>query len=389
MTKRICLLGATGSIGESTLSLIRQHPDKYQLVAASAHSNVAKMADIAAEFQPSYVAMADQKAAAQLKAKTGQGCQVGAGEEALCAIAALDDVDVVVAAIVGTAGLPSALAAAKAGKTILLANKESLVVSGEFFMKAVKEGGATLLPVDSEHNAIFQCLPNAQSAPYQKSGVSEILLTASGGPFRGKARSDLESVTPEQAVAHPNWNMGKKISVDSATLMNKGLELIEACWLFDVSPEKIDVVVHPQSVIHSMVRYEDGSVLAQLGSPDMRIPIAYGLAWPERIESGAKPLDLAEIATLNFEKPDHDVFPCLSLAKQAFSSGNAGSAVLNAANEATVNAFLEKQIGFLDIPRLNEIALERFAPVSVSSVNDLYLLDSDVRAYVKEQINLC
>lgn len=351
--KHLTVLGATGSIGVSTLDVVRRHSDKYQVFALSCARNIQQLAKQIKEFQPRYAVVSEPDAAEQLQALLGESfTEVLAGSAALEFIAAHEQTDMVMAAIVGAAGLLPTLAAAKAGKRVLLANKESLVMAGPLFMQAIKEGGATLLPIDSEHNAIFQSLPHNYSSDLEQHGVCKILLTASGGPFRGYSLAALSEVTPAQAVAHPNWSMGQKISVDSATLMNKGLELIEACFLFNCTPEQVQIVVHPQSVIHSMVQYCDGSVLAQLGQPDMRTPIAYGMAWPERINSGVQNLDLFEIAKLEFEPADEQTFACLALAKQAIAVGGTMPAVLNAANEVAVAAFLAEQIGFTDIPML-------------------------------------
>jgi len=345
MIQTLTVLGASGSIGQSTLDVVRRHPDRYRIFALSAARSVARMRDDIVEFSPRFAVMTEAQAAADLQAALPDHCttEVLAGSEALSMIAAHNDVDAVMAAIVGAAGLLPTLAAAEAGKRVLLANKESLVMAGPLFMQAVRTGGATLLPIDSEHNAIFQALPHNYDGDFAAHGISKILLTASGGPFRGCSAAELEKVTPAQAVAHPNWSMGQKISVDSATLMNKGLELIEACFLFNCAPDDIQVVVHPQSVIHSMVQYCDGSVIAQLGQPDMRTPIAYGLAWPQRIDAGVQSLDLFSIARLDFTPPDETTFPCLALAKQAFNAGGTMPAVLNAANEIAVEAFLRNK----------------------------------------------
>lgn len=354
MKQWLTVLGATGSIGCSTLEVIRLHPEKFGVFALSAANNVERLVEQVIEFQPRYAVMVETTKAAELKLQLpgNHPTEVLSGNEALEMIAAHADVQVVMAAIVGAAGLLPTLAAAKAGKRVLLANKESLVMAGPLFMQAIKEGGATLLPIDSEHNAIFQSLPHDYKGNMAAQGIKKILLTASGGPFLGFSTSQLSQVTPAQAVAHPNWSMGQKISVDSATLMNKGLELIEACFLFNCTPEQVQVVVHKQSVIHSMVQYCDGSVIAQLGQPDMRTPIAYGLAWPERINAGVQPLDLFAIASLDFERPDEETFPCLRLAGEAFKIGGTMPAVLNAANEIAVAAFLQEQIRFSDIPLL-------------------------------------
>lgn len=349
--KALTILGSTGSIGMSTLDVVQRHPERFKVFALTAHCKVDTMLAQCLAYKPCYAVMLNEQAAEQLahRLKAAESeTEVLAGQEALAQVAAHPATDYVMAAIVGAAGLLPSLAAARAGKRVLLANKEALVMSGQLFMDAIRTSKAELLPIDSEHNAIFQCLPSQGG----KQGVERILLTASGGPFRQRPLADLYTVTPEQAVAHPNWSMGQKISVDSATLMNKGLEVIEASWLFASSLEQIEVVVHPQSTVHSMVAYTDGSVLAQLGNPDMRTPIAYALAWPERLESGVAPLDLVAIARLDFEKPDLTRFPCLSLAYEAHARGGFATIALNAANEMAVQAFLERRIGFMDIPRL-------------------------------------
>jgi 1-deoxy-D-xylulose-5-phosphate reductoisomerase len=349
--KALTILGSTGSIGMSTLDVVQRHPERFKVFALTAHCKVDTMLAQCLAYKPRYAVMLNEQAAEQLahRLKVAESeTEVLAGQEALAQVAAHPATDYVMAAIVGAAGLLPSLAAARAGKRVLLANKEALVMSGQLFMDAIRTSKAELLPIDSEHNAIFQCLPSQGG----KQGVERILLTASGGPFRQRPLADLYTVTPEQAVAHPNWSMGQKISVDSATLMNKGLEVIEASWLFASSLEQIEVVVHPQSTVHSMVAYTDGSVLAQLGNPDMRTPIAYALAWPERLESGVAPLDLVAIARLDFEKPDLTRFPCLSLAYEAHARGGFATIALNAANEMAVQAFLERRIGFMDIPRL-------------------------------------
>lgn len=349
--KTLTILGSTGSIGMSTLDVVQRHPERFKVFALTAHCKVDAMLAQCLAYKPRYAVMLNEQAAEQLahRLKAAESeTEVLVGQEALAQVAAHPATDYVMAAIVGAAGLLPSLAAARAGKRVLLANKEALVMSGQLFMDAIHTSKAELLPIDSEHNAIFQCLPSQGG----KQGVERILLTASGGPFRQRPLADLYTVTPEQAVAHPNWSMGQKISVDSATLMNKGLEVIEASWLFASSLEQIEVVVHPQSTVHSMVAYTDGSVLAQLGNPDMRTPIAYALAWPERLESGVAPLDLVAIARLDFEKPDLTRFPCLSLAYEAHARGGFATIALNAANEMAVQAFLERRIGFMDIPRL-------------------------------------
>jgi 1-deoxy-D-xylulose-5-phosphate reductoisomerase len=390
--QQLTILGATGSIGLSTLDVVSRHPDQFQVFALSAHTNVDKLAELCSQFQPKVAVVADvdgQKRLLSILAEQNiSDIEVLYGHDALCAIASHSDVDIVMAAIVGAAGLLPNLAAANAGKRVLLANKESLVMSGELFMAAVKESGSVLLPIDSEHNAIFQCLPHSlnsakAAADIQLSsnhlGIHQILLTASGGPFRKFSYSQLEKVTPAQAVAHPNWSMGQKISVDSATLMNKGLEFIEACWLFGCKADDIQVVVHPESVIHSMVSYTDGSVIAQLGNPDMRTPIAYGMAWPERIDSGVKPLNLFEVAQLNFEAPDLERFPCLALAKQAFVAGGAAPAILNAANEVAVDAFLNERIAFTDIPKIVDGTLQKLGSQRADGIDAVLSADQSAR----------
>jgi 1-deoxy-D-xylulose-5-phosphate reductoisomerase len=351
----LTILGSTGSIGVSTLDVVARHPDRYRVHALSAHTRVAELAAQCRRFSPRVAVVGSEAAAAELRAllaADGAATEVAWGEDALCAIASSDECDTVMAAIVGAAGLAPALAAARAGKKVLLANKEALVMSGQLFMDAVAASGATLLPIDSEHNAIFQCLPHDYARAPQAHGIAKILLTASGGPFLNRAVDTLDAVTPEEAVAHPNWVMGRKISVDSATMMNKGLEVIEAHWLFGASAEQIEVVIHPQSVIHSMVSYVDGSVLAQLGNPDMRTPIAHALAYPERIASGVAPLDLTALAQLRFLRPDFQRFPCLRLAYDALRAGGSAPALLNAANEVAVEAFLAGRIGFRMIDQL-------------------------------------
>ncbi len=350
--QRITVLGSTGSIGKSTLDVIAKHPERYRVYALTAHTSKEALLAQCKVHRP-VVAVLDHPADAswlqQALSASGLSIEVLAGPEALCRVSREACVDTVMAAIVGAAGLLPALAAAESGKRVLLANKEALVMSGALFMDAVARSGATLLPIDSEHNAIYQCLPLDHRGGLRQHGVRQLLLTASGGPFRGWSSESIAKVTPEQACNHPNWSMGRKISVDSATLMNKGLELIEACWLFDATPDQIQVVVHPQSVIHSMVAYDDGSVIAQLGNPDMRTPIAYGLSWPERIDAGVETLDLFQVARLDFEAPDESRFPCLRLAREAMLMGGAAPAILNAANEVAVDAFLDNRLGFSEI----------------------------------------
>lgn len=380
--KGITILGATGSIGVSTLDVLSRHPDHYHVVALTANTNVEKMAQQCLEVIPNYAVMANENSAEQLEAKLkgtpAEIVSILSGTTALEYVASLDNVDYVMAAIVGAAGLVPTLAAAEAGKRVLLANKEALVMSGQLFMNAIEDHHATLLPIDSEHNAIFQCMPTGEN---KLASVEKILLTGSGGPFRTRDLTTFKDITPEQAVAHPNWDMGKKISVDSATMMNKGLEVIEACWLFDVDHDRIQVVIHPQSTIHSMVSYHDGSVLAQLGQPDMRTPIAYSLAWPERIASGVESLDLFEVAHLSFEKPDFDRFPCLRLAYEAHKIGGYASIALNAANEIAVDAFLNQQIAFTDIPLIIEHSLEKAPSGTPSILNDILVQDSVSREH--------
>ena len=356
MTQQVLtILGSTGSIGESTLDVVSRHPEKFRVFALAGHRQVDKLAAQCKQFRPEYAVVGDAGHAAELEKKLKQegiDTQVLYGSQALIEVASADEVSGVMCAIVGAAGLPSAVAAAQKGKTIYLANKETLVVSGALFMETACQNGATVLPIDSEHNAIFQVLPRDYTGRLNEHGINSIILTASGGPFLNTDLSTFDSITPEQAVKHPNWSMGRKISVDSASMMNKGLELIEAHWLFNCPPEKLEVVIHPQSVIHSMVRYRDGSVLAQLGNPDMRTPIAYCLGLPERIDSGVGELDFGALSALTFQKPDFDRFPCLKLAYQAMNAGGAAPCVLNAANEVAVAAFLDKRIKFTDIAKV-------------------------------------
>lgn len=371
--QRVAVLGSTGSIGVSTLDVIARHPTRFTVVALSAHSNIDRLREQCLMHRPEFVVVSLPDDAARLSADLaarGLSAQILVGEQALSQVAAHDRVDVVMAGIVGAAGLSSAIAAARAGKRILLANKEALVMSGPLFMDAVRSGGATLVPVDSEHNAIFQC----RAGDHPK-GVRKVLLTASGGPFLRASHESLRAVTPEQACAHPRWVMGRKISVDSATLMNKGLELIEACLLFDLPPEKVEVVVHPQSIVHSLVEYCDGSMLAQLGNPDMRIPIAHALGWPDRIASGVESLDIVRAGRLDFEAPDAQRFPCLSLATSVAGLGGSAPAVLNAANEVAVSAFLERRLAFTDIPRTIETVLAQHSVGSVRTLEDVLEAD--------------
>ncbi|MDR6177463.1 1-deoxy-D-xylulose-5-phosphate reductoisomerase [Pseudomonas sp. SORGH_AS 211] len=388
--QQLCVLGATGSIGASTLDVVARHPDRYRIFALSGHRRLQELADLCRRFQPVYAAVPDQASVEQL-AGLLQGVErcpeILVGEAGLEAIAAHPEVDTVMAAIVGAAGLKPTLAAVKAGKRVLLANKEALVMSGALFIEAVQASGATLLPIDSEHNAIFQCLADPATPGLARKGVRRILLTASGGPFRETLAEELIGVTPDQACAHPKWSMGRKISVDSATLMNKGLELIEACWLFEATPEQVEVVIHPQSVIHSLVDYVDGSVLAQLGNPDMRTPIAHALAWPERIDSGVSALDLFEIGRLDFERPDEERFPCLRLAREAAQAGGCMPATLNAANEVAVEAFLEGRLGFTEIPLLIESVLKGVEPGAATDLAAVFAADNTARQLAREWLS--
>ncbi|NLC10013.1 MAG: 1-deoxy-D-xylulose-5-phosphate reductoisomerase [Gammaproteobacteria bacterium] len=380
--QKITILGATGSIGASTLDVISQHPQTYQVFALTAHRQLDKLVELCQRFCPRYAVVETEQDAEVLQQQlTGLGLDTELlfGEAGLCQVASASEVDAVVSAIVGAAGLVPTLAAVKAGKKVLLANKEALVMSGALFMQAVREHGAQLLPIDSEHNAIYQCLPCNYHEGLQQVGVRRLLLTASGGPFRETALADLAKVTPAQACAHPNWSMGQKISVDSATMMNKGLELIEACWLFDAKPQQVEIVVHPQSVIHSLVDYVDGSVLAQLGNPDMRTPIAHALAWPDRIESGVSPLDLYQLARMDFYEPDLERFACLKLARDAAEQGGTAPAILNAANEVAVAGFLAGQIGFLAIAHLIETVLQQLAVQSVTNLQTVLTADQQAR----------
>ena len=379
---RLTILGATGTIGVNTLDVVTRHPDRFRVIALSGHRQVDKLAEQCRAFAPKYAVVADARTADRLRDRLGGlPVEVMHGPEALKHIATLEEIDAVMAAIVGAAGLPPTMAAVRAGKKILLANKESLVVAGRLLMDAARVSGAAVLPIDSEHNAIFQSLPADYAGDLDQAGVTSLVLTASGGPFRQLPAAQLDTVTPAQAVAHPNWVMGRKISVDSASLMNKGLEVIEARWLFNAAPARIEVVVHPQSVIHSMVRYRDGSVVAQLGTPDMRTPIAHALAYPERIDTGVAPLDFMALSNLTFERPDLERFPCLGLAFAALAGNDDAPAVLNAANEIAVEAFLNGAIRFTRIPQLIEAALCRFAGSASDSVEALLDLDREVRAY--------
>ncbi|MBH3429288.1 1-deoxy-D-xylulose-5-phosphate reductoisomerase [Pseudomonas alkylphenolica] len=388
--QRITVLGATGSIGLSTLDVIARHPDRYQVFALSGYSRLDELLALCLRHAPAFAVVPSAEAAQQLRAglsTAGSRTEVLEGEAGLCQVAAAPEVDAVMAAIVGAAGLRPTLAAVEAGKKVLLANKEALVMSGALFMQAVQRSGAVLLPIDSEHNAIFQCLPSDYARGLSQVGVRRILLTASGGPFRETPLAELAGVTPEQACAHPNWSMGRKISVDSASMMNKGLELIEACWLFDARPAQVEVVVHPQSVIHSLVDYVDGSVLAQLGNPDMRTPIANALAWPQRIDSGVAPLDLFAVARLDFQAPDEQRFPCLRLACQAAEAGNSAPAMLNAANEVAVEAFLQRRIRFPEIASMIEQVLDQEPVVAVQTLDAVFAADQRARQLAGQWLN--
>ncbi|ARU56050.1 1-deoxy-D-xylulose 5-phosphate reductoisomerase [Oleiphilus messinensis] len=378
--KKVSILGSTGSIGESTLAVIRENLEQYQVHSLVANSNLDAMYRQCLEFVPEYVLMRDTAAAQTLKALLLEArveTQVLCGDADLEALMGSSEIDYVMSAIVGAAGLKPTMAAVESGKRILLANKESLVIAGELFMSAVQQYGCELLPIDSEHNAIYQCLPISAGNPVEP--IRRILLTASGGPFRRFTADELEAVTPAQALKHPNWDMGPKITIDSASLMNKGLELIEACWLFNVSPDVVDVHIHPQSIIHSMVEYVDGSILAQMGSPDMRTPIAYGLGWPDRIESGVPSLDLFAMADLTFEKPDMERFPCLALAAQVFKRGGTAPTLLNAANEVAVGLFLENRIRFTEIPSVIDYVLDRIMVEPVESIEHIMEQDRNAR----------
>ncbi|GAA4349749.1 1-deoxy-D-xylulose-5-phosphate reductoisomerase [Kangiella taiwanensis] len=381
--ENICILGATGSIGTNTLDVIKRHPDKYQVFALTAHRNLEQLKLQCIEFQPRYAVLPDAELAQELESfiqYKGLQVEVLHGVHSLDFVASHDEVDTVMAAIVGAAGLLPTLAAAQAGKRVLLANKEALVMSGAIFMDAVNKHGATLLPIDSEHNAIFQCLPeHFVEQGIENCGIHNIVLTGSGGPFLKKDLADFAAITPDEACAHPNWDMGRKISVDSATMMNKGLELIEACWLFDVKPEQIEVVLHPQSIIHSMVRYNDGSVLAQMGNPDMRTPIAHALAFPERISAGVAPLDFMEISKLTFDRPSKERYPCLALASEAMKQGGNSPARLNAANEVAVQSFLDEKIGFTQIAEVIQHTLTSTEYAEALTLDSVLSADKEAR----------
>lgn len=387
----ISVLGSTGSIGISTLDVLRRHPERYRVVSLSAHHQVDTMFRQCLEFRPRQAVMVEPDAARRLsellRDEGGIDTEVLTGAESLEIIASAPESRVVMAAIVGAAGLLSTLAAARTGKRILLANKEALVMSGALLMNEVRRSGAKLLPIDSEHNAIFQCMPPNQRQDLAQTGVRRIVLTASGGPFRETPLDELANVTPEQACTHPNWDMGRKISVDSATMMNKGLELIEACWLFDAKPEQVEIVIHPQSVVHSMVAYHDGSVLAQLGNPDMRTPIAHALAWPERIDSGVDALDLVQVGQLTFQNPDRRRFPCLALAEAAAREGGAAAIAMNAANEVAVSAFLAGDIGFTDIPAVVGHTLSATPSSDAASIEQILASDAAARQRAGEHVD--
>ncbi|MBK5525438.1 1-deoxy-D-xylulose-5-phosphate reductoisomerase [Pseudomonas sp. TH06] len=385
--QQITVLGATGSIGLSTLDVIARHPERYQVFALSGFTRLAELLALCVRHVPQFAVVPEVAAARGLQddlRAAGLPTRVLVGEEGLCQVASAPEVDAVMAAIVGAAGLRPTLAAVEAGKKILLANKEALVMSGALFMQAVRKSGSVLLPIDSEHNAIFQCMPQDFARGLSKVGVRRILLTASGGPFRQTPMSELAHVSPDQACAHPNWSMGRKISVDSASMMNKGLELIEACWLFDAKPSQVEVVIHPQSVIHSLVDYVDGSVLAQLGNPDMRTPIANALAWPERIDSGVAPLDLFAVARLDFEAPDEERFPCLRLARQAAEAGDSAPAMLNAANEVAVAAFLDGRVRYLEIASIIEEVLSLEPVVALGDLDAVFTADARARVLAEQ-----
>lgn len=395
--QKLCILGSTGSIGKSTLDVVRLHPEKFDIVSLSAYCSVDDMFAQCLEFLPQKVVMVSSTHANELRLKLKQAqhanIEVTSGSEALEIIAQEATTDTVMAAIVGASGLLPTLAAVKAGKKVLLANKEALVTSGAIFIAAVKASGAQLLPIDSEHNAIFQCLPvNAQNKPghcdLSNDGVSKVLLTGSGGPFRTWQAEELESVTPAQACAHPNWDMGRKISVDSATMMNKGLEFIEAKWLFNLAPEDIQVVLHPQSSIHSMVQYKDGSVIAQIGNPDMRTPIAHALSFPDRIDSGVEPFDFFSAKSFDFQDVDFAKYPNLKLAIEACKSGQGACTALNAANEIAVEAFLSEKIKFTDIAKINETSVNKFVSEKVTSIEDVVALDKLVRVFAESLITM-
>ncbi|SUB32869.1 1-deoxy-D-xylulose 5-phosphate reductoisomerase [[Pasteurella] mairii] len=392
--QKIVILGSTGSIGKSTLSVIEHNPESYQVFALVGGRNVEFMFEQCVKFQPHFAALENEQAAKLLAEKlsaAGSQTQVLSGQQAICELAAHDEADQVMAAIVGAAGLLPTLSAVKAGKRVLLANKEALVTCGQIFIDAVQQYSAQLLPVDSEHNAIFQSLPpQAQEkigfCPLAELGINKIVLTGSGGPFRYTELSEFAQITPEQAVAHPNWSMGKKISVDSATMMNKGLEYIEARWLFNASADEMEVIIQPQSIIHSMVRYIDGSVIAQMGNPDMRTPIAETMAYPKRIVAGVAALDFYQLSGLTFMQPDYQRYPCLKLAIEAFAAGQYATTAMNAANEVAVEAFLNRQIGFMDIAKVNQVTVEKMTPQVISGIDDVLAVDHMAREFAKQTI---
>ncbi len=389
--KQVSILGATGSIGSSTLTVIRNNPMKYQVHSVVADRSVQKMLEICKEFQPKFVVMANADAASELQThlfSLGLATEVLVGEEAIAEIVKAPEIDLVVAAIVGAKGFLSSLSAVKAGKTILLANKESLVMGGSLFMQAVKDYGATLLPIDSEHNALFQSLPKDKQGRATLDGVSKLVLTASGGPFRNSSLADMAKIKKEDALKHPRWDMGAKVTIDSSTLMNKGLEFIEAHFLFNMPPENIDVVIHPQSIIHSLVSYQDGSLLAQLGEPDMTIPIAHALGYPERVLSGKKPVDMTQMMDLTFAKPDLERFPCLRIAKECLIKGNAYLVAMNAINEILVEAFLQDEIEYLDIPKKLEEFLSQLTVSELSSFEEIIEFDQFIRQEIIEKLKV-
>ena len=387
--KGITILGSTGTIGVNTLDVIERHADDYKIIALTANTGVDRLFEQCMQYKPEYAGLVDESSATQLAKRlkdAGSDTEVMQGVEGLETLASLPETDYVMAAIVGAAGLMPTLAAARAGKRVLLANKEALVMSGQIFMDEINNNDAELMPIDSEHNAIFQCMPQDGHHDFRHSGVEQILLTASGGPFRTTPLDRLSQVTPRQAVAHPTWTMGQKISVDSATMMNKGLEVIEACWLFNTGHEHIQVVIHPQSVIHSMVRYNDGSVLAQMGNPDMRTPIAHALGWPRRIESGVEPLDIFEVAKLEFEEPDFARFPCLRMAYESLKIGGTATTILNAANEIAVEAFLNEKLAFINIARVIEKTLENISVMAADSLDVILQADNKARDIARQQV---
>lgn len=389
VSKGVTILGSTGSIGVSTLDVIARHPDRFHVVALTAHHNLDRVLQQVLQFKPRYVVLREADKASHLRNQLlslQSNTAVLSGEEGLCRVSSLPEVDYVMAAIVGAAGLLPTLAAVRAGKRVLLANKESLVMGGHFFMNAVAVSGAELLPIDSEHNAIFQCMPKGFNQGLGKVGVARILLTGSGGPFRNTPLEALSTMTPDQACAHPNWSMGRKISVDSATMMNKGLEFIEACLMFNARPDQVEVVVHPQSVIHSMVEYQDGSVLAQMGHPDMRTPIAYGLGWPERISSGVPLLDLVKVSQLQFEAPDEYRFPCLKLARESILTGDWAPITLNAANEVAVASFLQEQIRFTDIAGVIAHTLGQMETITIEDLESILETDRMARQLAEREV---